>query len=62
MAFLHGLRNEDVIAGFVGSAEYFETHYDNSADWLTRAYQDILGRQPDRAESQGWLNVLRSTS
>jgi hypothetical protein len=57
-AFEHGLRNEDVIAGFVGSLEYFQKHDDSSAEWLMSAYQDILGRPPDPTGFQGWLAVL----
>jgi hypothetical protein len=61
MAFVNGYSNENVIAGFVGSAEYFRTHYDNADDWLWSAYQDILGRPPDAAGLQAWLNLLRNS-
>jgi uncharacterized repeat protein (TIGR01451 family) len=52
--------NEDVIAGFVGSPEYFQRHYDNIADWLFAAYGDILGRLPDDAGYAAWLAELRN--
>jgi uncharacterized delta-60 repeat protein len=63
-AFLGGLRNEDLVALFVGGApasrEYFLTHGDNTVDWLYSAYQEILGRPPDAAALQGWLGALKN--
>jgi hypothetical protein len=57
--FTHGLAsNEDVIAGFVGSAEYWRRHSGNARDWLTSAYLDVLGRQPEPAAYAGWLPLL----
>jgi uncharacterized delta-60 repeat protein len=52
--------SEDVVAGFIGSAEYFQTHYDNAADWLFSAYNDMLGRNPDDASYAAWLAYLRN--
>jgi hypothetical protein len=57
-AFESGYSNENVVAGFVGSAEYFQSHYDNAADWLWSAYLDVLGRPPDAAGLAAWLNLL----
>jgi len=60
-AFANNLvTNEDVVAGFVGSPEYFQTHYDNAADWLFSAYSDVLGRNPDDASYAAWLAYLRN--
>jgi streptogramin lyase len=56
----HSYTNEDVIAGFVGSPEFFQTHYDNIADWLFAAYGDVLGRLPDAAGYAAWLAYLRN--
>jgi hypothetical protein len=53
--------NERVIAGFVGSAEYFQSHYNNATDWLFAAYQALLGRQPDDAGLHAWLPVLEQS-
>jgi PhoPQ-activated pathogenicity-related protein len=53
--------NEDVIAGFISSTEYFQTHYDNAGDWLFSAYNDVLGRIPDDASYAAWLAYLRSS-
>jgi cyclophilin family peptidyl-prolyl cis-trans isomerase len=57
----HGARNEDVVAGFVGSPEYFNAHGDNSADWLTAAYLAILHRAPDDAGYSASLTFLQGT-
>jgi hypothetical protein len=56
----HGISNEDIIAGFVGSPEFFQSHQGDTIDWLISAYEDILHRPPDPAGYQGWLNVLTS--
>ena len=61
-AFLQGASNENVIAGFVGSTEYFQTHSDNSRDWLSAAYQSILGRQASVGEANYWLSILGNDS
>jgi hypothetical protein len=48
-AFLHGTSNENVVAGFVGSAEYFQKHGNDIREFIFSAYRDILGRDPDAA-------------
>jgi hypothetical protein len=54
-AFVHGTStNEDVVAGFVGSAESFHQHK-GAFDWLLGAYQGLLGRKPSATELAGWL-------
>ncbi|HEV8058850.1 MAG TPA: DUF4214 domain-containing protein [Gemmataceae bacterium] len=55
------LTNEQVIEGFIGSAEYFKDHYDNAGDWIFSAYQDVLQRQPDEASYAHWLQVLEQS-
>jgi hypothetical protein len=52
--------NEDIVAGIVGSAEYFQSHGDNIGDWIFGAYNDVLGRNPDDNGYAGWLAFLRS--
>jgi autotransporter-associated beta strand protein len=54
----HGVRNETVVAGFVGSPEYFGQKFGNARDWLFAAYQDILGRDVDEFGATVWLPVL----
>jgi hypothetical protein len=60
-AFESGYGNESVIAGFVGSQEYFQKHYDNVTDWLFSAYDDAFGRDPDPAALQGWTQFLQNS-
>jgi hypothetical protein len=57
----HQATNEDVIAGFVGSPEYFAKHYANAADWIFSAFNDILGRNPDQATYAAWLSYLENS-
>jgi hypothetical protein len=49
---------ESVEASFVASVEYQEIHGSNFIGWLTALYQDLLGRAPDAAGLNGWLNAL----
>jgi hypothetical protein len=53
--------NERVIAGFVGSAESFQDHYNNAIDWLYFAYPLLLGRPPDASGLQHWAAVLEQS-
>jgi hypothetical protein len=53
-----GQSREAVEAGIVSSHEYFATHGDNNAAWLTNLYQDLLGRSPDANGFADWLNRL----
>jgi hypothetical protein len=56
----HTYTTEGVVAGFVGSAEYFQRHGDNIPDWLTADYGDVLGRMPDMAGYDSWLQYLQT--
>jgi hypothetical protein len=51
--------SEQVIAAFVGSAEYFQRQGSNNSSWLDQAYQDLLGRPRDPG-SQGFLDQLNA--
>jgi hypothetical protein len=43
-AFVNGSKtNEDVVAGFVGSVEYFKNHNGDAQDWLNQAVLALLG-------------------
>lgn len=56
--FLHGARNEDVIAGFVAAPEYYNRPEKGNGDrttWLDRAFEDIDNRLPTDAELSQWL-------
>ena len=52
------MTNEQIIAGFVGSQEYFENHNANVHDWLFGAYQSVLSRQPDPTGFNSWMHAL----
>src|SRR5205823_2741382 len=57
--FLAGADNEAVIAGFVGSQEFFQAQGkgdNNVHDWLFTACNQILHRSPTAGESINWLN------
>jgi CARDB/Domain of unknown function (DUF4214) len=41
--------NEDVVAGFVGSDEYFANHSGMVLDWFTAAYQALFGQPASQA-------------
>ena len=48
-AFTHGLTNEGLVAGFLGSPEYYNSPAkgtSNKAGWLESAFLDVLGRAP----------------
>jgi hypothetical protein len=48
-AFLHGLTNESLVAGFLGSTEYFNAPAkgrSDKADWVLSAVVDELQRSP----------------
>jgi hypothetical protein len=59
--FQTGMTNEQIIAGFVGSQEYYRQHNANASDWLAGAYQSVLARSPDQAGFNSWLGVLRGS-
>jgi hypothetical protein len=55
----HGLSDEQVEAGFIGSAEYIARHGGPGAGWIRSLYRDLLGRSPRQAEVNGWLINLQ---
>jgi hypothetical protein len=57
-AFVGGDSNENVIAGFVGSPEAYARDGNSNTGWLTTAFQQVLGRNPQDAEAAYWLGVL----
>jgi uncharacterized delta-60 repeat protein len=54
------LSDEQVEAGFLGSAEYLANHGGAGQSWISSMYQDLLGRTPSAAEVSTWLSVLAS--
>jgi hypothetical protein len=57
-AMEQGLSAETVEADFVSSTEYILDHGNNATAWLTGLYNDLLGRAPDLAGLNSWLNAL----
>ena len=59
--FLSGLSNESMVAGFVGSPEYYDgvqKGQGSQPTWVMRAYLDVLFRAPSPDEVAGWLQFL----
>ena len=60
-ALAHGLTAAELAQDMVGSAEYQALHAGQDATQLVTAfYQDGLGRAPDAAGLQGWVDALQS--
>jgi hypothetical protein len=53
-----GMSPEAVEAAFVSSTEYIFDHGNTQVGWLTGLYNDLLGRTPDLAGLNHWLNNL----
>ena len=59
--FVAGLTNEEMVAGFVGSPEYYQNSTKgrgNAAAWVSRAYLDVLFRPTSTGEVNTWLSFL----
>ena len=56
----HTASNEDVLAGFIQSPEYYRSHGGDARDWLFAAYNDALNRNPGQLETSYWLQLLGS--
>jgi uncharacterized repeat protein (TIGR01451 family) len=55
-----GLSDEQVLAGFTSSAEYYQQAGGTDQAWLGALYHDVLGRSPDAAGEAAWLQALAS--
>lgn len=55
-----GTRLEDVAAGFYASREYFAGRGGTNRGFVAGLYRDILGRSPDAAGLNSWVNLLNS--
>ena len=61
-AFIQGYSNENLIAGFVSSPEYYlspSRGNANNTGWLLSVYHDVLHRTPAQQELDNWLTVLQ---
>ena len=54
----NGMSDEQVEAGFIGSAEYIQDHGGAGAGWVTGMYQNLLGRTPAASEVNYWVQQL----
>src|SRR5262249_22204773 len=53
-----GMTDEQVLASFAGSAEYYQRAGGTDRAWIDGPYHDLLGRTPSMAEENAWLQVL----
>jgi hypothetical protein len=59
--FARGAQNEDIVAGFIGSAEYYNNAAKgkgSAAAWLDSVYYDLFHRSPAASETAYWLARL----
>lgn len=59
--FEQGVRNEDLVASFLGSSEYYNNPAKGDGSrigWLQSVYQDLFGRAPSQSEIDHWLSLL----
>jgi hypothetical protein len=54
----NGLSDEQLEAGFIGSAEFIADHGGGGAEWVQGLYQSLLGRAPQASEVQYWIDQL----
>ncbi|HWB12432.1 MAG TPA: DUF4214 domain-containing protein [Pirellulales bacterium] len=60
-AFEHGAQNEDVIAGFISSSEYYSSSakgQGNNTAWLDSVFNDLFQTPPTPSELTYWLGQL----
>ncbi len=57
----HGLSDERLEAGFIGSVEYIQNHGGTGPNWVHGLYVDLLGRTPGASEVAYWVNNLNNS-
>ena len=55
-----GQSDENLLAGFAGSQEFYQTSGNTPAAWINAMYKDILGRTPSASELTYYENSLAS--
>jgi hypothetical protein len=55
-----GMTDEQVLAGFTASAEYYQRAGGTDRAWIDALYRDLLGRTPAMAEENAWLQLIAS--
>jgi hypothetical protein len=53
-----GLTDQQALADFVGSPEYYQHAGNTNTGWLNAMYHDLLGRGADAAGENAWLQAL----
>ncbi|HXH92896.1 MAG TPA: M57 family metalloprotease, partial [Thermoanaerobaculia bacterium] len=61
-AFAANLSDEQIEAQLVSSPEYFALSGGTNAGWITRIFNDVLGRTPSAAETAAYSGFLGSSS
>ncbi len=61
-AFAANLSDEQIEAQLVASPEYFALSGGTNAGWITRIFNDVLGRTPSAAETATYSGFLGSSS
>ncbi|HLJ95590.1 MAG TPA: DUF4214 domain-containing protein, partial [Gemmataceae bacterium] len=54
----NGVSDEQVLAGFTSSPEYFQQSGSTDQAWIDALYHDLLNRSPDAAGDAAWLHAL----
>jgi hypothetical protein len=57
-----GARQEDVMAGILGSDEYFNRHGGTNAGYVQGLYADLLGRGAGQSEIDYWVGQINGSS
>jgi subtilase family serine protease len=55
---IHGLTDEQLEAGFIGSPEYYQHAGGTDKLWVDAMYQNLLGRKPDPQGESFWTGQL----
>src|SRR5262249_73371 len=53
-----GVSDEQVLATFIGSPEYYQPTGGTDRAWLQAIYTNLLARNPSQGELNGWLQAL----
>jgi hypothetical protein len=56
----HGMSNEQVVAAFVASEEFYSRHGASIQSWLNGAYQVVFQRAPDMSGFNYWDGYLQN--
>ena len=56
----NGLSDEQLEAFFIGSPEFIQDNGGQGVGWITSMYEKLLGRAPDQAGLNAWLNALQA--